>query len=127
MERVNEVHILDMENWHWSGAIRPLSPEDPWPTKRSFHTACALVDPGCVIPKREKKASERQRRFEWLPCEPPDLSPSSGQVYRVDPKLLVLWGMDNNADPIHDAWEFNVNTLTWKQVFLHSTSYVLTT
>lgn len=29
---------------------------------------------------------------------------------------MVMLGMDNDADPIIDAWILNVNTLTWEQV-----------
>lgn len=67
--RVNELHILNMQNWvsnillkltsvapsqlsdlpqHWSGAIIASSPNEPWPSSRSFHVACSLVDPACV-------------------------------------------------------------------------------
>ena len=98
---------------HWSGVILPSRPEEPWPIGRSFHTACSLVDPATVAsPECERCPSERH---EWLQCPPPDLSPSEN-CWHGDPKMLVLWGMDNNADPISDAWELNVRTLSWKQV-----------
>jgi len=32
--------------------------------------------------------------------------------------MFVLWGMNNDADPISDAWVFDIKTLTWKEVSL---------
>ena len=108
--RVNEVHILNMDNWSWSGAIIPTSPTDLWPIGRSFHTACSLVDPDYVGTELSTG-----RRHVWLPCAAPDLSPFQS-LHTVEPKLFVLWGMDQNGDPISDAWELNINRMEWKVV-----------
>lgn len=54
-------------------------------------------------------------RLEWLPCAPPDLSPTS-EGCCLEPRMFVLWGMNNDADPISDAWVFDIKTLTWKEV-----------
>lgn len=113
----------------WSGVILPVSPEEPWPVKRSFHAACALVDPACISPRESQQASPTLPpwhpefagpNLDWLPCPPPTLSPPEKveeECRYLEPRLFVLWGMDNNADPISDAWIFNVNSLTWKQVW----------
>ena len=55
------------------------------------------------------------RRHVWLPCAAPDLSPFQS-LHTVEPKLFVLWGMDQNGDPISDAWELNINRMEWKVV-----------
>ncbi len=91
----------------------PSSPEEQWPDGRSFHTACSLVDPFSITLQQ----SLCTKVFNWLPCTTPDLAPCEPTV-SVDPKLIVLWGMDNDADPINDSWELNVNTLTWKQIHM---------
>ena len=98
----------------------PSSPNEPWPSKRSFHTACTLVDPNHTSyrkDERKRMASKQSRLFDWLPCQPPDLSPpEDDDLVCEDPKIFTLWGMDNNSDPVQDAWSFNVNSLTWKKV-----------
>ena len=103
-------------------------PEEPWPSKRSFHTACALVDPDLVCSRTGPtltcggcQSTSPPDIEEWLPYPVPDLShPDSddgtSKRWCGDPKVLVMLGMDNEADPIVDAWIFNVNTLTWEQV-----------
>lgn len=113
---------------HWSGVILPSGPDCPWPPKRSFHAACPLVDPNCShFSHTSPDPPSSERKHPWLPCLAPDLSSGGDHVGGcgdhvggcggdVDPKLLVLWGMDNDGDPINDAWILNVNTLTWKKV-----------
>lgn len=123
-ERTDQLHILDMEKWHWSGVILPSGPDYPWPPKRSFHAACPLVDPNCShFSHTSPDPPSSERKHPWLPCRAPDLSSGrdtavGGSGTRVDPHLIVLWGMDNNSDPINDAWILNVNSLTWKKVDL---------
>ena len=58
------------------------------------------------------------KRFDWLPCAPPDLGkPLSSNPPITTQRLLVLWGMDKqNADLLGDAWVLNVTSLTWKKV-----------
>ena len=58
---------------------------------------------------------------EWLPYLVPDLShPVNDKGEKVrwcgDPKVMVMLGMDNDVNPIIDAWILNVNTLSWEQV-----------
>ena len=109
--------------------ILPSRPEDPWPPKRSFHTACTLVDPDLVCSKLSPnitcggcQSTPPPSSFEWLPFPVPDLShpdeEKEGKRWYGDPKVMVMLGMDNKADPIVDAWVLNVNTLTWEQVCL---------
>jgi hypothetical protein len=33
-----------------------------------------------------------------------------------EPKLLVLWGMDQDAEPINDAWILDVVSMKWEKV-----------
>lgn len=125
LERTDQLHILDMENWHWSGVILPSGPNAPWPQRRSFHSACSIVDPNCAhFSYTPCKPSPLQRKHSWLPCLEPDLSCGdvSSERLCVDPKLLVLWGMDNAGNPVDDVWILNVNTLTWKKVELGSSA-----
>lgn len=70
------------------------------------------------------------KHFQWLPCEPPNLSNVNEDISRniEGQQILLLWGMDNKGDPINDSWILNVNTMTWKQVncvSLHSLSVCL--
>ena len=65
-------------------------------------------------------------RPEWLPCAPPDLTPTSEGCCH-EPRMFVLWGMNNDADPIPDAWVFNVNSLTWNEVCGQDVSMVKST
>ena len=32
------------------------------------------------------------------------------------PQVFVLWGMDENGDPISDAWILDVDSVSWKEV-----------
>ena len=84
-----------------------------WPSKRSFHAATSLVDPNYIF-SPNNLPSTLGVKFAWLPCPVPDLSNPDGLF--IDPKLLVLWGMDNNGDPVDDAWVLNVNNCTWEKV-----------
>ena len=36
-----------------------------------------------------------------------------------EPKLLVLWGMDQDAEPINDAWILDVVSMKWEKVGCH--------
>ena len=53
--------------------------------------------------------------MEWLPCDPPDLTPPPEECHQ-EPRMFVLWGMNNDADPLSDAWILNISSLTWKEV-----------
>ncbi len=113
--------------------ILPVRPEEPWPLKRSFHAACALTDPAYLCPRRHDLSSAALPPWHpkftgpdlgWLPCPPPLLSPPEDVEegrHRLEPKLFVLWGMNNDADPINDAWIFYVSTLAWEAVRNDST------
>ena len=99
-------------------------PEEPWPSKRSFHTACALVDPDLVCSRTSPtltcggcQSTTPPDIEEWLPYPVPDLSHSDNDKrWCGDPKVMVMLGTDNDGEPITDAWILNVNTLTWEQV-----------
>ena len=104
-------------------------PEEPWPSKRSFHTACSLVDPDLVCSQTSPnlkcggcQSTSPPGIKEWLPYPVPDLShpdhEGTCKKWCGDPKLMVMLGMDNDAEPTVDAWILNVNTLSWEQVGL---------
>ena len=40
-------------------------------------------------------------------------------------QLLVLWGMDQQAEPLNDVWLLDIDQLLWKQVSL--TPYLICT
>ena len=68
---------------------------------------------------------DQETILQWLHF--PDLShPNEGEgmMIRCDPKVLVMMGMDNNADPVSDAWVLNVNTLTWEKVVCTPSIYL---
>ena len=105
--------MICLHSQHWSGVNLPSRPDEAWPVGRSFHTACSLLDPTIVAPPHAPSGNAHT----WLPCHAPDLSPSEPTL-DVYPKVLVLWGMDNNADAISDAWILDVSSLTWSLVRL---------
>ena len=97
---------------HWSSILETCS----WPQKRSFHSACSLVDPNLLSSSSHQHHPEAAKKpHTWLPCLTPDLSVVEEMV-GLDPKLLVLWGMDNHGDPVNNSWILNVATLAWEQV-----------
>ncbi|XP_065908960.1 kelch domain-containing protein 1-like [Dysidea avara] len=84
----SEIHILDMNSWHWSGAIGRLKPEDPWPACRQYHSTCCLVNPSSV-------------------------GHDIGNEKQLSQKVLVLWGVDHFLTTVDDAWILDVDTLQW--------------
>ena len=112
---------------HWSGVILPSGPEAPWPAARSFHCACLLVDPNCVdedthsplLKRGSCDSSHEPKKFDWLPYQPPNFVLSSpAREPGLEAQLLVMWGMDNNADPVNDGWILSLSSLTWRQVVI---------
>ena len=120
--------------------MTPTNPEEPWPTKRSFHTASCLFDPDIVISyedqicKRERDGSDNNENYNfvslyvavakelhWLPDHVPDLSGKSTVVTNKllkEQQLLVLWGNDNDGDPVKDSWILHIagSNLKWEKV-----------
>lgn len=98
-KRVNEIHILDINHWQWSGAIVQSSPLEPWPVERSLHTAVCLVDPRYVNSPSDRrgKLSEGDSTYPLLTKQ----------------RLLVIWGQDSNDDPITDTWILHTDTMSW--------------
>lgn len=119
-ERTNEIHILDMFTWHWSGGILPNHPDQPWPSKRSLHTICCLYDPDCV-PVNGSQEDYIPTQFNWLPCQPPDLTAHSKTMNIIkEQQLLLLWGMSIDGNPCDDSWVLHTNTMTWEKFTLPS-------
>lgn len=115
--RVNHVYVLRLDTWHWEGVILKSSPDEPWPSNRSFHTMCSLVEPSFVssAPTSTSPLSFAPKRFDWLPCIPPDLRPSYS-VPLLRPRLLALWGMDNDGEPVSDCWILELDPVSWVKV-----------
>lgn len=117
--RVNHVYILHLDSWHWEGAFLPSSPAEPWPSARSFHTTCSLTEHS-LIRSSSHHLSRSKTRFNWLPCAPPDLLPSCSSS-TLRPRLLIMWGMDNNGDPVPDCWILELDPITWRRVAIPDT------
>ena len=124
--RVNHMYILHMDSWHWEGVLLPASPEEPWPSSRSFHATSSLVDASLVTTVSQRYTSHRSgspppppssaaRRLDWLPCPPPDLLPSDRSL-SLRPRLIVLWGMDNEGEPVPDCWMLQLDPVAWSRV-----------
>ena len=122
-ERVNHLYILHLDVWEWEGVFLKSSPNEPWPSERSFHTICSLVETSCVstVPHQTLSSAflptPTPLRLDWLPCTPPDLS-SSCTLSPLRPCLLLLWGMDNQGNPVSDCWTLELDPITWKKVAL---------
>lgn len=104
--RVNELYILNLDQWRWSGAIVQSSPEEPWPQKRSLQTAVCLVDPQYVKPLSHLQDKENKEN-----------------LYEIHPALsrqqvLIIWGQDVESDQITDTWILYTDTMKWKEVHL---------
>lgn len=120
--RVNDLYMLYLDDWHWEGVFLKSSPTEPWPSERSFHTMCSLVETSFVssVFSHQRSSSaplptSAPRRIDWLPCTPPNLS-SSCTSSTLRPRLLLLWGMDNEGDPVPDCWTLELDPITWKKV-----------
>lgn len=110
--RVNDIYILHLDTWHWEGVLPSATPQEPWPTPRSFHATCSLVDPMCI--PALSSLSKPHGQFDWL-LDPQELYPSH-PVPSLSPKLLVLWGMDNDDNVVSDCWILHLDPISWKRV-----------
>ena len=120
--RVNQLYILRLDTWHWEGVFLKSSPDEPWPSDRSFHTMCSLMDTSHVPPVSSTTATTHAspfpaQKFDWLPCLPPDLSPACN-FPSLRPCLLLLWGMDNGGQPVADCWTLQLDPISWKRVVI---------
>ena len=120
-ERTNEIHILDMTAWHWSGAIIRSSCDEPWPTERSLHTATCLCDPDYIIPPTDQRELAFTKH-KWLQGYHynPSLTPLASDTYPVvkEQRVLVLWGQDSTGDQLSEAWVWHTNSMRWEQLSL---------
>ena len=56
-------------------------------------------------------------QFNWLPCQPPDLTAHSKTMNIIkEQQLLLLWGMSVDGNPCDDSWVLHTNTMTWEKV-----------
>ena len=56
------------------------------------------------------------KHFDWLPCDAPDLGLPLPSSYIKEQRVLILWGMDQWAEPIGDAWILQLSSFTWEKV-----------
>ena len=108
-QRSNEVHILDMFCWHWSGAITQNRVDEPWPSERSLHTAACLLDPDIVPITCDSPIKTAHQ------CSPQFYSHLSTVK---EQRVLVLWGQDSNGDQLSEAWILKTVSLTWEKIVL---------
>ena len=117
--RVDHIYILHLDTWHWEGAYLNTSPNEPWPTSRSFHTACSLNEPSLIstvsCSVSDCSSFYHKTRFDWLPCASPDLLPSHPSPV-LRPRLLILWGMDIAGDPVPDCWILELDPIMWRRI-----------
>lgn len=102
-ERVNELHILDTSSWHWSGPIMQPSPDKPWPSPRSLHTAVSLLDPFYVQPPSLTSSIESNT--------------DTSDALFTKQNLLVLWGQDTDGEQLSHAWLLDTETMSWKNLY----------
>lgn len=122
--RVNCVYILHLDTWHWEGVFLRASPDEPWPSARSFHTMCSLVEPSLISEAVHSTVTSctvcLTKRFDWLPCPPPHILPCH-LFSLLRPRLLLLWGMDNGGNPVPDCWMLELDPIAWRQVNIPAT------
>lgn len=120
-ERTNEIHILDMAAWHWSGAIMQSNCEELWPTGRSLHTAACLCDPDYVPPPTDQrdvafKTQSWPQGYQYIPQLPAPVTDTSPAVR--EQRVLILWGQDSKGEQLSEAWVLHTNSMRWEKLAL---------
>jgi len=72
---------------------------------------CFQVWSGPICPAVDIDPWPKARSFHTAVCLQDPSVPCNGHR-----QLLVLWGMDKDAEPINDLWVLDINQLQWKQV-----------
>ena len=98
--------------------LLPTSPDEPWPSKRSFHTTCTLIDPDLISTNTDTNKSNIGQ-IKALTC----FTDFKGH-FLLKQNLLLLWGNDNNGDVVKDCWileieakQGNAPKWKWKKVY----------
>ena len=100
--------------------LLPTSPDEPWPSKRSFHTACTLIDPDLISTNTDTNKSNNY----WSNKGTDSFTGFKGH-FLLRQNLLLLWGNDNNGDVVKDCWileieakQGNAPKWKWKKVYI---------
>ena len=99
--------------------LLPTSPDEPWPSKRSFHTACTLIDPDLISTNTDTNKSNNYWSNKGT-C----FTDFKGH-FLLRQNLLLLWGNDNNGDMVKDCWILEIeakqgNAPKWKWKKVHN-------
>ena len=105
-ERCNEIHILDMSSWHWSGAITQSKVDELWPSPRSLHTAANLINPDYVCPPNH---TSMETHF--------DLASTTTPIVK-EQRILFAWGQDGDGNQLGETWVLHTVSLTWEKIAL---------
>ena len=119
--RSNEIYILNLATWHWSGPITQSHHGEPWPTGRSLHTAACLRDPNYVLPPSDERELTSIQQPMWLrPNQYTAYTEAEPDTFLTEheQRVIVLWGQDSNRDQITEAWILHTGSMTWQQVSL---------
>ena len=99
--------------------LLPTSPDEPWPSKRSFHTTCTLIDPDLISTNADTHKSNNYWSNKGM-C----FTDFKGH-FLLRQNLLLLWGNDNNGDVVKDCWileieakQGNAPKWKWKKVYI---------
>ena len=102
----NDIHILDMSSWHWSGAITQSKVDEPWPSPRSLHTAANLINPDYVCPPN---STIMETLFD---------SASTTTPVVKEQRVLFVWGQDGKGNQLGEMWVLHTVSLTWEKIAL---------
>lgn len=113
----NEIYILDMATWHWTGPISQSRHGEPWPTGRSLHTAACLCDPKYVLPSTDERGlASMQPNWLWPHLCTTHAEEPEPFLAVKEQHILMLWGQDSNGDQITEAWILHTNSMAWQQL-----------
>ena len=104
----NDIHILDMSSWHWSGAITQSKVDKPWPSPRSLHTAANLINPDYVCPPNHT-SMETHVHFDSTSTTTPIVN---------EQRVLFVWGQDDDGKQLGETWVLHTVSLTWEKIAL---------
>ena len=105
-QQYNNIHILDMSSWHWSGAINQTKVDELWPSPRSQHTAANLINPDYVCPPNSTRL---ETRF---------VSASNTTPVVKEQHVLFVWGRGGDGHQLGEMWILHTVSLTWEKIAL---------
>ena len=115
--RTNDIYILNMATWHWTGPINQMKHNQSWPSGRSLHTAACLINPEHI-----RAHFEHHQQPNWLWSSYQKTEPNATEELTLsfphsrEQRVLILWGQDNNDELLTEAWVLQTNSMTWQQL-----------